>query len=101
MSLISRSTQIQQTIQEEFSGAIVLTIAHRLNTIVNCDRILVLDDGKVVEFDTFQTLLSKTRGTFRSLCRASADWPLLSRMLENASSGSSESERSQSTDRTY
>lgn len=42
--------QIQKLIKEEFHNSTVLTIAHRLNTIINSDKVLVLDDGKNVEF---------------------------------------------------
>ncbi|KAJ7040325.1 pleiotropic drug resistance ABC transporter [Mycena alexandri] len=68
--------QIQQTIREELSGAIVITIAHRLKTIMDYDRILVLDDGELLEFGSPKTLLQKTGGVFREMCRKSPDWPL-------------------------
>ncbi|KAF9567761.1 pleiotropic drug resistance ABC transporter [Agrocybe pediades] len=89
--------QIQRTIREEFAGAIVLTIAHRLNTIIDCDRVLVLDSGKVMEFDTLSTLLQKPHGMFHSLCRASADWPTISRLMNatNSSDSSATSEASE------
>ncbi|KAF8078960.1 ATP-binding cassette transporter [Lyophyllum atratum] len=52
--------QIQQTIREEFAEAIVITIAHRLKTIMDYDRVLVLDDGEVVEFGQPRELMGMT-----------------------------------------
>ncbi|KAH9944830.1 P-loop containing nucleoside triphosphate hydrolase protein [Amylocystis lapponica] len=66
--------QIQRTIREEFAGAIVITIAHRLKTVLDYDRILVLGAGEILEFDTPRALVSKHGGIFREMCRASADW---------------------------
>jgi ATP-binding cassette subfamily C (CFTR/MRP) protein 1 len=43
---------IQQTIRADFARSTILTIAHRLNTIVDYDRVLVMDKGKIKEFDT-------------------------------------------------
>ncbi|KAJ7170194.1 pleiotropic drug resistance ABC transporter [Mycena filopes] len=68
--------QIQQTIREELTGAIVITIAHRLKTILDYDRVLVLDNGELLEFDSPKALLSKSGGAFREMCRKSPDWPL-------------------------
>ncbi|KAG1662667.1 Multidrug resistance-associated protein 4 [Nymphon striatum] len=47
---------IQQVIQKKFKDCTVLTIAHRLNTVINSDRIMVLHEGKIAEFDSPQTL---------------------------------------------
>jgi len=60
---------IQEMIRENFADATILTIAHRINTIMDSDRILVLDDGKIVEFDTPSTLLSKQEGMFKALVK--------------------------------
>merc|ERR1712161_42126 len=57
---------IQQMIRENFASATVLTIAHRLNTIMDSDRVLVLDDGNVAEFDS-PTALMNQGGIFASM----------------------------------
>ncbi|KAF8921944.1 pleiotropic drug resistance ABC transporter [Mucidula mucida] len=73
--------QIQRTIREELSGAIVITIAHRLKTIIDYDRILVLDQGELVEFGTPKDLL-RAGGLFREMCRRSPDWTMFVKLLE-------------------
>ena len=55
---------IQQTIREQFNDCTVLTIAHRLHTIIDSDRVLVLDAGQVIEFDSPYNLLQNPTGTF-------------------------------------
>ena len=62
---------IQQAIQEWFCDVTMLTIAHRLDTIMQSDRILVLDQGRVCEFDAPQTLLGDENGVFSSLVKQS------------------------------
>ncbi|BES91436.1 Multidrug resistance-associated protein [Nesidiocoris tenuis] len=57
---------IQATIRKKFRDCTVLTIAHRLNTIMDSDRILVMDAGNAVEFDTPYALLQRN-GFFYSL----------------------------------
>lgn len=58
---------IQKTIREQFCNRTVLTIAHRLQSVMESDRIMVFDQGKVIEFDTPQALLARTDSTFYSL----------------------------------
>ncbi|XP_076974835.1 multidrug resistance-associated protein 1-like isoform X1 [Tamandua tetradactyla] len=54
---------IQTTIRKEFSDCTILTIAHRLNSIIDSDRVLVLDSGRIVEFEAPQHLMRK-KGLF-------------------------------------
>ena len=58
---------IQKTVREAFSECTTLTIAHRLNTIMDSDKILFLDSGKVSEYDDPQTLLGNPSGDFSRL----------------------------------
>ncbi|XP_036065584.1 multidrug resistance-associated protein 4 [Oryzias melastigma] len=55
---------IQQTIRDKFQDCTVLTIAHRLNTIIDCDKILVLDAGRMQEYDEPYVLLQNHDGLF-------------------------------------
>lgn len=58
---------IQKLIHKQFATSTVLTIAHRLNTIVQSDRVLVLGEGRTLEFDSPKTLLADKHSHFHSL----------------------------------
>ncbi|KAG7167512.1 Multidrug resistance-associated protein 1-like 3, partial [Homarus americanus] len=60
---------IQQTIRREFTDCTVLTIAHRLNTIMDSTRVLVLDRGEVKEFDTPSNLLKDKTSIFYGMAK--------------------------------
>uniref|UniRef100_A0A1I7YAA3 ABC transporter domain-containing protein n=1 Tax=Steinernema glaseri TaxID=37863 RepID=A0A1I7YAA3_9BILA len=60
---------IQKTIREQFSQCTVLTIAHRLNTVIDNDRLLVLERGEVREFDTPQALLEDESSYFYAMAK--------------------------------
>ena len=51
----------------------MLTIAHRLATVIDSSRIMVLDAGELIEFDTPQQLLAKGGGAFRHLYDRAAE----------------------------
>ncbi|KAJ3403849.1 hypothetical protein HDU80_003663 [Chytriomyces hyalinus] len=78
--------KIQQTIREELKDATILTIAHRLKTVVDYDRVLVLDLGKVVEYGTPLELINNDAGSgyFRKMCEDSGEMNELIRIAERA-----------------
>ncbi|GFG33086.1 hypothetical protein Cfor_12110, partial [Coptotermes formosanus] len=55
-------TLIQRTIRKKFANCTVLTIAHRLNTVMDSDKVLVMDAGTMVEFDHPHVLLQNKNG---------------------------------------
>ncbi|XP_075035856.1 multidrug resistance-associated protein 1-like isoform X1 [Mixophyes fleayi] len=61
---------IQSTIRKEFEDCTVITIAHRLNTIMDYTRVMVLDRGQIVEFDSPSNLLQK-KGIFYNMAKDS------------------------------
>lgn len=62
---------IQTTIRREFENCTVLTIAHRLNTIMDSDRVLVMRNGEGVEFGSPMELLERENGVFRHMVKES------------------------------
>lgn len=60
---------IQNTIRKEFADCTIVTIAHRLNTIMDYDRIIVMDKGTIVEFDAPGNLLKDSSSSFHSMAK--------------------------------
>ena len=58
---------IQKLIDEEFNGATVLCIAHRLNTIIRSNKVLVMDKGQAIEFDSPQALMANKSSVFSKM----------------------------------
>ena len=63
----STDQRIQETIRSNFDDCTVITIAHRLNTILDYDRVLVMDEGEVVEYDTPSVLLNNSNSFLTEL----------------------------------
>ena len=64
---------IQKMIKNEFNETTVITIAHRLNTIINYDKILVLDNGEVQEYDTPLNLVKNEKSFLGKLIRKTGE----------------------------
>lgn len=58
----------QRKIKQYFADSTMMVIAHRIQTVMNCDKILVFDDGKVAEFDTPHRLRQNPESVFAKLC---------------------------------
>ncbi|CAK1548635.1 unnamed protein product [Leptosia nina] len=70
---------IQTAIREHFDTCTVLTVAHRLHTVIDSDKILVLDAGRLVEFDHPHLLLQNRKGYFRKM--VSETGPAMTQLL--------------------
>ncbi|KAL1924068.1 uncharacterized protein VTP21DRAFT_7103 [Calcarisporiella thermophila] len=68
---------IQRTIREELAEATILCIAHRLRTIMDYDRVLVMDQGEIVEYDSPRVLIQREDTLFRDLCLRSGEMDVL------------------------
>lgn len=68
---------IQETIRTEFRECTVLCIAHRLHTVANCDLVLVMDKGKVAEYDSPKLLLENSASIFYGMCKKSGNFNAL------------------------
>lgn len=66
---VQTDAMLQATLRSPlFSNRTIITVAHRINTILDSDRVVVLDKGEVIEFDTPKALI-KQKGMFYSLVR--------------------------------
>lgn len=61
---------VQKMLRSQFPDTTLLTIAHRLNTIIDYDVVLVMDQGKVAEFGSPKTLLESENGMFTAMVNA-------------------------------
>jgi ABC-type multidrug transport system fused ATPase/permease subunit len=78
---MATDTLIQRSIREEFGDSTLIVIAHRLSTISDFDKILVLGDGKVVEFGTPRTLMDIEEGVFRGMVSESGEREKLENLI--------------------
>ncbi|KAL9586159.1 MAG: hypothetical protein Q9212_001080 [Teloschistes hypoglaucus] len=76
-------SHIQDTLRE-VKGSTIITIAHRLQTIIDYDKVLVLDKGKVMEYDAPWELMQKEDGIFRGMCEMSGDIDILTEEAKKA-----------------
>lgn len=60
---------IQSSIRETCANVTVITIAHRIQTIVDSDRVIVMDNGRIIEFDTPKNLIENHQSIFARLVR--------------------------------
>ena len=59
--------KIQRLIATEFRESTMITIAHRLNTIINSDKVMVLSFGEVAEYDSPEVLMANPMTEFAKL----------------------------------
>lgn len=75
--------KIQDTLRD-VKESTILTIAHRLQTIIDYDKVLVLDKGEVIEYDSPWELISREGGIFRGMCEMSGDMEALTEGAKQA-----------------
>ncbi|CED85202.1 multidrug resistance-associated abc transporter [Phaffia rhodozyma] len=79
-------TLINKTIREEFSDSTIITIAHRLRTIIDFDKVIVMDAGHLKEYDSPYNLLQDPDSKFHALCLATGpnEFEILLKLAEEA-----------------
>jgi len=58
---------MKEIIDDDFKNCTLIIVAHRISTVLNCDRILVMNEGKIAEFDTPQNLRNNPNSLFSKL----------------------------------
>ena len=91
---------IQKTIRSEFSECTVITIAHRLNTIIDSDVIVVMGGGQVLEADSPYNLLTNQNSVFYSIVQESKDRTALFKAVNADDQGSIKEPEVTSEDKT-
>ncbi|KAF9999779.1 hypothetical protein BGZ79_006630 [Entomortierella chlamydospora] len=84
--------KIQTTIREEMADATIITIAHRIRTIADFDRVLVMNAGTVAEYDRPYVLMQQEDSLFRSMCERSSEFDALLAIAEEKERKDRESE---------
>lgn len=69
--------KIQMTVRSEFSHGTIITVAHRLKTVIDYDRILVLDNGKIAQNGSPYELIQENNGIFHQMCKESGEFDVL------------------------
>lgn len=59
-------------VDDIFADCTVITIAHRLHSILKCDRVIVLDQGNIIEFENPKVLMERKGTLFRKMCKESS-----------------------------
>jgi ATP-binding cassette, subfamily B, bacterial len=85
---------IQEAIENLVDGRTVFAIAHRLSTLRNADRLVVMEDGRVAEVGTHEELLANEEGIYYKLVKMQSE---ISKMRENMFGGADEEEKNSSS----
>lgn len=75
---------IQRVLRDDLDGVTMITISHRLRGVMSADRVLVLDQGEVLEYDTPLKLMADESGSFADLVARSGEQAVLKRLAEEA-----------------
>ena len=70
---LTTDTAVQETIRRAFTKSTIVTIAHRLNTIIDFDKVVVMDAGKVAEHGSAHELLKKPDGLLSKLVKSTGE----------------------------